>query len=438
MKHRLKLIITQLLFAALLSISFTSSASKMLEGPMNNDWGIAFGFRNATIPFQSESNSVADIVPLLFYKGDRVYLDGLEAGYKLWKEDDFDIAVMGRYRFFDIPADYQNQIRGDGIDYGVRSQWRFKPDYSFNVELLSDDTGKFHTNLGLTWQKYYKDWYFAPYATAHLKSSDYNTRYYGLELFETQADIDLKAGINMRYRVWRDFYLVGRVGGTYFGQETQKVEIIDQDFQLESFLGISFFNKQYQTTSGDWPKGYLRVSHAWATPSNLSEIIRFNAEKDEYNNQLSSIFYGHLLSETLLGFPIDVYLTPGLAYHHSSEVQEPILEYIVAFKAYYTFTWPLRWRFGVAEGLSYTTNITYIEESELAEDGKGYKPSKLLNYLDFSLDLNLGDLFRKPEMENMWLGYNIHHRSGIFENSSLFGRIKGGSNYQGLHFQWHW
>ncbi|GAD01819.1 hypothetical protein AALB_1899 [Agarivorans albus MKT 106] len=418
--------------------SLSSQASEMVDGLMDDDWGIAFGFRNATIPYRSETNTVADVMPLLYYRGDRVYLDGLEAGYKIWKEDDFDISVMGRYRFFDIPSEYQNQIRGDGIDYGVRSQWRFKPNYSFNTELLSDDSGNFHGNLGLTWQKHYNRWYLAPYAIAHLKSSEYNTRYYGLELFKTQADVDLKAGIDMRYHVWRDFYLVGRLGGTYYGKEVQNVDIIDKDFQFESFLGISFFNQQYQTTEGDWPKGYLRVSHAWATPSNLGDIIHFKAEKDEYNNQLSSVFYGHLLSETLLGFPIDVYLTPGLAYHHSSEVQDPILEYVIAFKAYYTFTWPIRWRFGVAEGLSYVTNITYIEEVDLAEEGKGYNPSKLLNYLDFSLDVNLGDLFKKPEMEKMWLGYNIHHRSGIFENSSLFGRIKGGSNYQGIHFQWHW
>ncbi|WP_432464389.1 MipA/OmpV family protein [Agarivorans sp. QJM3NY_33] len=426
------------LLASLCLTSLPSHANPILDGPQQHDWGIAIGLRHASIPYTSNISTVSDVVPLFYYRGERLYLDGLSAGYKLWKEQDFDLALMGRYRFFDIPANYQNKIRGDGIDFGLRTQWRFKPDYSLNLELLSDDLGHFHSQLELTWQQFYQAWYFEPYASAHLKSSNYNTRYYGLEIFKTKADTDLKMGINLRYQVWRDFYLMAKVGASYLGKRTQNIPIIDQRFQYESFLGISFFNYQYSNTSSKWPKGYLQLSHAWATPSNLGDIIHFKAEKDEYNNQLTSIFYGHLLSKTLLGYPVEVYLTPGFAYHYSSAVQDPILEYILAFKAYYTFHWPLRWRFGAAEGLSYTSNITYLEASELGEEGKGYKPSKLLNYLNFSLDLNLGDLLNKKQLENIWVGYNIHHRSGIFENSSLFGRIKGGSNYQGLHIQWTW
>jgi outer membrane protein len=68
---------------------------------------------------------------------------------------------------------------------------------------------------------------------------------------------------------------------------------------------------------------------------------------------------------------------------------------------------------------------------------KGYKPSKLLNYLDFSLDLHLGDIFGE-KLDELWLGYSIHHRSAIFESSSRFGRIKGGSNYNSVYLQWHY
>ena len=104
-------------------------------------------------------------------------------------------------------------------------------------------------------------------------------------------------------------------------------------------------------------------------------------------------------------------------------------------KAFYTLDLGWRFRIGVAEGLSYVSDVTYIEGSELAE--KGYRPSKLLNYLDFSFDVNLGDVFNYAPMQNAWLGYSIHHRSGIFETSSAFGRIKGGSNYNSVYLQWH-
>ena len=111
-------------------------------------------------------------------------------------------------------------------------------------------------------------------------------------------------------------------------------------------------------------------------------------------------------------------------------------EYVIGIKGYYTFKLPVKFRFGFAEGLSYVQEITYIEGTELA--AKGYRPSNLLNYLDVSFDINLGDIFNAPSIKDLWLGYSIHHRSGIFQTSSAFGRIKGGSNYNSIYLQYHW
>ncbi len=41
-------------------------------------------------------------------------------------------------------------------------------------------------------------------------------------------------------------------------------------------------------------------------------------------------------------------------------------------------------------------------------------------------------------LRDLWFGYSLHHRSSIFETSSAFGRIKGGSNYNTLYLQYHW
>ena len=67
---------------------------------------------------------------------------------------------------------------------------------------------------------------------------------------------------------------------------------------------------------------------------------------------------------------------------------------------------------------------------------KGYRPSQLMNYLDFTLDFNLGDLFGAEDLKGLWLGASIHHRSSIFESASQFGRIKGGSNYPSFYLQY--
>lgn len=68
------------------------------------------------------------------------------------------------------------------------------------------------------------------------------------------------------------------------------------------------------------------------------------------------------LTESIFGLPIEFYFSSGFAYHFNSAVQDPIAEYIIAIKAYYTLTWPVRWRFGFAEGISYVSEVTYIEK----------------------------------------------------------------------------
>ena len=178
---------------------------------------------------------------------------------------------------------------------------------------------------------------------------------------------------------------------------------------------------------------YLRVAHGWATPSNIGDILAGDTEKDEFNNQLTSVFYGLPLTDEVFSLPIELYLTSGVAWHWKSDVQDSEQEYQLAIKAYYTIHWPVRWRIGLAEGLSYISDVTYIEKTEMEK--KGYQPSKLMNAIDFSVDINLGDIFNTHALTGTWLGYGIHHRSSIFESASQFGRIKGGSNYNTIYLQ---
>jgi len=179
---------------------------------------------------------------------------------------------------------------------------------------------------------------------------------------------------------------------------------------------------------------YVKLEYGWATPSDLAEILSAKSKSDVNDNRLTSLFYGHPLSNSLFGLPIDMYLTPGITHHYNSDVQGGSTEYIMAIKGYYTIPTKWRIRLGVAEGISYADNVPYIESHEM--DEKGYKPSKLMNYANFTVDINLGDIFGN-KLENVWLGAGVHHRSSIFESSSMFGRIKGGSNYNSVYLQYH-
>jgi outer membrane protein len=239
----------------------------------------------------------------------------------------------------------------------------------------------------------------------------------------------------MNYHIASNFYLYGAGSITRLAGSVQSSQFIDDDYSAEVLVGIALSNdidKPKKSNLRNTP--YVRVAHAWGTPSSMSDIMTGTIKDDPYNHQLSSIFYGHPLSDDLFGLPIDIYLTGGFAWHYASEKQDDIQEFIVAIKLYYTIPLPVRLRLGAAEGLSQITEVTYIESS--TSDKDGYKPSKRMNYLDFSLDVSLGDIFG-GFTEPIWLGATLHHRSGIFESAQMFGRIMGGSNYVGGYLQYH-
>ena len=412
-----------------------SNEETLTQGP--DMWGIALTYRIAEIPFAAEEGSVNDVVPLLFYEKGRFFWRGLEAGYTFAEYDRWELAVMGRYRYFDIPAEFQNDIRGNATDLGLRYRYKISPELDANIEYMNDTDGRVHANAKANFHWESGDWDLLPFANLRWKSSKFNNYYYGLGVDQPGSDFDLSLGGTVRYHVYENFYLLGRAQLTMFSSDTYQTSVVDTPNQSELYLGIAFFDdKRVRKPQFLKSKPYIRVAHGKGTPSNLGEIIRGNKVSDPFGNRLTSVFYGIPVSDTLFGINMPIYFTPGFVWHHSSEVQGSIAEYVIAIKAYYTIKWPTRWRVGVAEGLSYVSSIPYIEQSEM--DRKGYRASNLLNYLDFSLDIDLGDLFNSKMIEDLWLGYSIHHRSGIFESSSAFGRICGGSNYTTVYLQYHW
>ncbi|KLV03788.1 MltA-interacting MipA family protein [Photobacterium aquae] len=401
-------------------------------------WGIAATIRTASIPYATkdvvEDTSVSSFLPLMFYEGDRVFLRGMEGGLNLYRQDSWELNALLRMHFIDIPSSFQNQIGGDTADYGLQYRYLWGETYSAELELLSDPSGRMSTQAVFQGDYLLGDWRLKPELSAIWKDRDYNSYYYGLQQEEIGAGVDVKAGGSAAYHVTSNLYLFAGAHARYFDSQVRASDVVEDDWQGEFYLGFGFFNDQSQPRKkeiGNQP--YLRIAHGWATPSNIGDIFAFNREKDPFNNQLSSVFYGYPLTDELFGLPLDIFLTPGVVWHWSSDVQPSSQEYLMAIKAYYTFDWPVKWRFGLAEGLSYANRITYIEQSEM--DRKGYEPSKLLNYLDFSFDVNLGYMFNNRKLDGVWAGYSLHHRSAIFESASQFGRIKGGSNYNTVYIQ---
>lgn len=470
------------LFTAIILITFSSSA--LAYEVAEKDWGIAAGFRIAKIPYPTEEQQVSDFIPLMFYDGDIFFIRGLTGGAKLYNKEEWQFSLIARYRYFDIPADYQNLIRGNSLDAGGEIKYRFTDEFETNFEIMADQDSRFYSSLNA---KYHWDsgpWDIFPYATLRYKTADFNDHYYGLDGATDPADpdnpldnkigsgFDLTIGSEVRYHVISNFYLLGRAQLTTLDSNTRDSITIENGTHGEIYLGIAFFNDKTKAKSPSLKaKPYIRVAHGWATPSNIGDILTFDSVDDEQNNQLTSLFYGHPIADSLFGVEaFDIYITTGFAYHHSSDPyaqtlqpgeginsaefaglgdntcdavnpctitydRQPTNEYVLGIKAYYNINWPVHWRLGFAEGLSYIETVSNIEQREM--DRKGYRSSNLMNYLDFTADFSLGDTFGVHSIDDLYFGIGVHHRSSIFETSSSFGRIKGGSNYNSLYLQYH-
>lgn len=400
-------------------------------------WGLGALIRNAEIPFNTETDNVTSFVPMMFYQGDSFFIRGTEGGAHLMVNENGQFNAIVRLRFFDIPAEYQNKIQGDTIDLGI--QWRKNINDStyIDTEIFTDLDGNSYGNISANGYYQYNKWELFPSLTARFKSASFNSHYYSLFQASEEkvgAGVELNATVESRFHVNSNLYLLGSFGVTVLDNNAYQSAAIEQRWQTEAYLGFAFFNDINKPKKAALSNnGYLRIAHGWATPSNIGDILAGDTVKDEYNNQLTSLYYGLPLTDELFSLPIDIFLTTGFIWHWNSEVQHSEQEYVVAIKAYYTLTWPVRWRLGIAEGLSYISDVTYIERSEM--ERKGYEPSELMNAIDFTIDINLGDIFKISSLNDTWLGYSIHHRSAIFESSSQFGRIKGGSNYNSLYLQ---
>ncbi|MEA3491250.1 MAG: MipA/OmpV family protein [Campylobacterota bacterium] len=404
----------------------------------DKSWGVGMVGRMDSTPYNCagfDDTTINNFVPLFYFENDYVYMRGLTYGVKLFGTDEFQLSLLSRIRFLSIPEDLQNSVQGDSLDYGMRGRYFLADNQYVDLELMGNSNDGSLINLTYSSDLVYGDAYLSPYATLSFKDSAFNTDYYGREVDEIDSDFDVTAGFDIKYHVYSNFYLLGGASATYLGSNISGSQMIDEDITYSIYGGVGILNdKKKEFFDVDGMKPYVRIAQGWATVSNLEDILTGSLEEDEYSNTMTSIFYGHPIYKTLFDLPLELYLSTGFTYHHSSEVQDSTWELDLEMKVYYTL--PIDGvdiRLGAGEGFSYVGDITYIER--LDGEPKGYELSHLNFYLDLSTDIHLD--FISESLDGLWLGAAVHHRSSVFEASSLFGRIKGGSNYNTIYLQWH-
>ncbi len=140
---------------------------------------------------------------------------------------------------------------------------------------------------------------------------------------------------------------------------------------------------------------------------------------------------GYLLKQDLFDWPLDIYAKGGLSYFNEG-TRDDTYEILTYIKAFYNLDFlDNRVRFGFGEGVSYTTSLLEAERYESSLDGGN--TSKFLNYLDISIDFDIGKLVGSQMWEDTYFGILLKHRSGIY---GLINNVAdGGSNYNSVYLE---
>ena len=192
----------------------------------------------------------------------------------------------------------------------------------------------------------------------------------------------------------------------------------------------------------------LRIAGGKASLSDMNSILSGRNETHPDNLMTYGVDAGYRLVEGAFDVPLDIYVKGAFYYYPEKGTytqkdptkstfgkvyrQDDVYEAIIYFKAVWNIDfWQNRLRLGAADGMSYVTDIPTVEKMEADYDNDN--TSHILNYLELTVDFDLGRLVNYRPLHDLYAGFLLKHRSGAF---GLINSVKeGGNNYNMLYLE---
>lgn len=177
----------------------------------------------------------------------------------------------------------------------------------------------------------------------------------------------------------------------------------------------------------------FRLQTGFSSASDLDQLYTFQGlNRSDYHTNTLGVDMGYNLFKDMFGLPFDLYAKAGVSYFDENYHQADFLEATLYIK----FLWKInilanQLRIGFGEGCSYAGRVPYTESQEAIAEKDNQ--SKFLNYLDVTVDFDLGKLIRVKSLDELYIGYLIKHRSGV--HGLYNGVFDGGSNYNCLYIE---
>ncbi len=417
--------------------------------------GIGAGTRAERSPYRGEG-SRGDLLPVYLYEGRRMYLHAYRIGMKFEPAPDqrFDLFASHRFEGYSserLPASLAGMARRDpGLDLGVAYRYRMGAS-TLSAEYLHDalDASRgSELRLGYDYDWRSGRFRLQPSVALAWRDAKLNNYYYGVRgaeaapgrpAYDAGAGLNGSLGLTATYDFAANARVLASVNFTRLSKEIRGSPVVDDRTQISTMLGLMYdLSNQHKP----WPEHkpvIVRALYGASTDCNFPNVVTLGCTsvhtKDDTG--IAALEVGRTFVEALFDWPVSVAGFVGVLRHRERGFQPDFWQANAYLKAYYYgFPWRdrVKTRVGLGSGLAYANRIPMPEQLDQARRGRS--TSKLLNYLDASADVSLGDIIGKPTWKETYLGVGVSHRSGIFGASQLLGNVNGGSNYLYGYLEW--
>lgn len=440
--------------AAALAASAPLAAQDAMLGTLLEEPGSAgLGFlgRIETSPYKGADDRV-DLMPLYLYEGERFFLRSNAAGVRFATREDQGLELFVERRLEGYPEDETPDIlqgmetRNSEADIGARYYVK-RNDHALDLSVRQDISGssngtEVRAAYGHTWRG--DRWALQPVISVGWRSAKLNDYYFGVEDYEVTAErsaysagsgVDVTAGLYGRYRILQNWSLLGGVFAKRYSSAVRSSPLVDSNVEWGGMLGAAydFGNGQVRWDKEDTPT-YVKVFYGRDSDEgcHLVKIMTFSCVSlnDDDPTDIWGVHVGRPFVSGLNGWPLDLVGYVGVLRHEERGYQPDAWQIDAYMKGfYYGFPWShrVKTRIGFGFGVSYAERVPYAEVQSQARRERN--TSKVLNYLDPSIDVSVGDIFGSERWRELYFGFGVSHRSGIFGSARMLGTVDGGSNY---------
>jgi len=187
-------------------------------------------------------------------------------------------------------------------------------------------------------------------------------------------------------------------------------------------------------------KTYIQLQTGFASDADFGPSLFFVSDEAVERTYFQGVAFGRRLGSSLFGWKVEIVGFFGLQRFRERNFQADGLGVTAYWKIYRRWTprfFPssLPLRFGLGQGLSYTSRIPVAEIRDFEPD----ESAQTVHYLEWTFQVPVSGLLQPiglrfpPGNQELWIGYSIFHRSTVF---GLFADTGGGINYPGITLEY--